>query len=246
MQIAKLNKSILEVSGQTASELLNGLITQEINKISPSNPIYCLFLNSKGRVLYSTIIYMLKENSFAIEIEPEQTMELAEHIHKYDIAQSLEISILDNLCVGITNEKSTDFFTDPRSEKLPFRGLVENNFVSNEEFLAEYENTRLQLAIPENQDFIKEKTLANELNIEQLNGVSFTKGCYLGQELTSRTKHIKSSKYSLISIPNEYNITQKNLTIFDNNKKVIGQTFSYNSKFVLATIKVGNKIEKIK
>lgn len=248
MPLAVLNKSILKISGDNAKSLLDGLMTQDINKISQNTPIYSLFLNTRGQVLFITIIYMLDENSLALEIEPELLMELAKHIHKHDLSKTVEFSQIDDSFIAISNNKEQGLLADPRSAQMPYRGIIKNKINSNSQLLEDYENTRLKLTIPENHDFIKEKSLVNDLNTEDLNGVSFTKGCYLGQEITSKTKHIKKTKNQLVSINNSnYKLTQSNLEIFNQDAKKIGQTFSYNSKFVLAIIKRGSEnLENLK
>ena len=237
MPIGVLNKSILHISGDSAETLLNGLITQDISLLEKQNSIYSLFLNNKGRVLFACIIYKLEQNSYAIEIEQEVLMDLAKHIHKYDLSKKAELSILEDKVIAISFDQTDGLYIDPRNEKLGYRGLVAKNTISDNSVIEQYEDLRLQLAIPNNNDFIKEKSLANDLNTEELNGVCFNKGCYLGQELTSKTKHIKQTKNHLVSLDNtKYNIKQNNLTIYLEDSKV-GYTFSYNCKFVLAIIK---------
>tara|TARA_Y100001960_G_scaffold332552_1_gene433519 strand:+ start:2555 stop:3298 length:744 start_codon:yes stop_codon:yes gene_type:complete len=245
MALAIINKSILKVSGEKAHSLLDGLTTQDMNKISLDNPIYTLFLNNKGRVLFNSIIYKLAENEYALEIEPELLMELAKHLHKFDMEKSVEFG-QEELAVAVSNEKLEGFYSDPRSEKLPYRGFIATDAKSDEEFLNEYENLRLELAIPDNNDFIREKSLANDLNTEELNGVSFTKGCYLGQEITSKTKHIRQTKNQLVCLDNTTLKAKNDQELFDLEDNKLGKTFSYNSKFVLAIIKRGSDTKNIK
>lgn len=238
MTTGLIKKSILNITGDTASDLLDGLITQNIKKATVSNPIYALFLNNRGRVLFSTIIYMIKQNSYAIEIEDELLMDLAKHIYKYDLTKKVEFSKNDELEIIISNKQIENTFEDPRSNKMPYRGLLNKNLKLNhsEDILTEYNNKRLENTIPENYDFIREKSLANDLNIEILNGVDFKKGCYLGQEITSKTKHIRETKNQLVSLKNNLNIQTQNTELFIDDIK-IGETFSFNDNFILAIIK---------
>lgn len=238
MPFGLINKSILIIKGENAANLLDGLITQDIKLVSENQPIYALFLNNKGRVLFSSIIYMLEQNTFALEVEDSLLMELAKHIHMFDLTKNVEFSKADDLQIAICDTKEQGFYEDPRSINLPYRSLVKlNTLISDNNFVQEYENSRLKLTIPENSDFIKEKTLANDLNIEDLNGISFTKGCYLGQEITSKTKHIRQTKNKLITLDNtKLKASKTNQDIYLDDVKV-GQTFSFNNQFVLAIIK---------
>lgn len=245
MALATVNKSILKISGEKAYSLLDGLTTQDMAKISLDTPIYTLFLNNKGRVLYNSIIHQLSPISFALEIEPELLMDLAKHLHKFDLSKTVEFS-QEELVVAISDTLEAGFKPDPRSKELPFRGFIAHETTQDHEFLNKYEDTRLELAIPENNDFIREKSLANDLNTEELNGVSFNKGCYLGQEITSKTKHIKQTKNQLVCLDNTILNAKYGQAIFNLNDEKIGQTFSYNSKFVLAIIKRGSDTKNIK
>ena len=244
MSFGLLNKSILKISGTTAKELLNSLITQDINKLSKDSPIYTLFLNNKGRVLFSSIIYELEENSYALEIAKEKLMALAKHIHKYDLSKKVEFSQLEDYQVTISNSEQDNLFKDPRHQELPFRGIIkkDNSLDIDNSLAEEYENLRLKLTIPEDFDFFYEKSLANDFNLEQLNGISFTKGCYLGQEITSKTKHIRPTKNKLVTLDNKlYNISSYACDIYNNDNTLIGQSFSYSNKYALAIVKRDTK-----
>ena len=239
MSLGLLNKSILKISGTSSKELLNSLITQDINNLTKQTPIYTLFLNNKGRVLFSSIIYELEENSYALEIAKEKLMDLAQHIHKYDLTKETEFSQLEDYCIAISHTQQDLLYKDPRNQQLPFRGIIKKdeslNF--NQPIDQEYENLRLKLTIPEDFDFIYEKSLANDLNLEELNGISFNKGCYLGQEMSSRTKHIKSTKNRLITLNNNrFSINNYGCDIY-NNEDLVGKSFSYNGNYALAIIK---------
>jgi folate-binding protein YgfZ len=238
MPFGLINKSVLIIKGENAASLLDGLITNDIKLASQDQPIFTLFLNNKGRVLFSSIIYMIEQNTYALEIEDNLLMELAKHIHKYDLTKKVEFSKADDLQIAISDTKHDNLTLDPRSNKLGYRGLIAKDTLDfDATFAQEYENTRLKLTIPGNTDFIKEKSLANDLNLEELNGISFTKGCYLGQEITSKTKHIRETKNKLITLDNnKHKVEKTNCEIFLDDTKV-GQTFSFNNQFVLAIIK---------
>lgn len=243
-ELAILNKSLLVISGNHALNVLNNITTQDISQINNQEFGYTLFLNNKGRVLFSCIIYKASQNTFYIEIEPELLMDLAKHINKYDMEKSLDISIAEDKVSVISFNKQENFSPDPRNNKLPYKAILDKkDLSSNKDILDKFENLRLELAIPENHDFIHEKSLANDLNIEELNGVSFTKGCYLGQELTSKTKHIKDTKNQLICLDNTMHKVSTNNCIVYLNEQKVGQTFSFNSTLVLAIIKRSSKDE---
>lgn len=241
MSIAIINKALLLISKTDLDKLLNGLITQNIQNLNKQNPIHTLFLNNKGRVLFCSIIYMLNKNNYILETTKEQLMPLAKHIHKYDLDKSAQFQDVSNdYNIIISEEKLPFTFPDPRSEQLMFRGLVAKNDIKNitinKNLIAKNETTRLKIGLFEQNDYIFEKTLANTLNPESFNAIDFNKGCYLGQEITSKTKHIKPTKDILIALNNIYNIKKPGETLLLQDQEV-GKTFSFDKHFVLAIIK---------
>lgn len=233
------DKNLIEVSGKDSAALLQGLITNDIDKLTSnsSGSIYTMFLNTKGRVMYDSIIYKLPgTESYILEIDKASKTTLVKHILMYRLRKDVKVDIVDDKyaiwvrfnpelvptnhyqlqsvveenrvpcsadnSTGIGNILSMENgilteFQDPRHDILGSRFLVnlqrsedvmKNLFVGQSN--VSYRMFRYRLGIAEGPE---ELPIGNcfplEANCDYLRGVSFDKGCYIGQELTARTHH---------------------------------------------------------
>jgi hypothetical protein len=92
-------------------------------------------------------------------------------------------------------------FPDPRLAELGVRSIgATAEMPANLAGSHQYHETRLELGVPEAGDFGSEKIFALDAGLEELHGVSFTKGCYVGQELTSRMKHRATARKRILTV----------------------------------------------
>ena len=107
------------------------------------------------------------------------------------------------VCIGFS-EKPTDAFVDPRCEQLGWRQYYLNNLIPRDsiDFKREaYDKLRVKYCIPEtNIELIRDKTFILEAGFDRLSGVSFTKGCYVGQEVTARMRHKTELQKGLVKV----------------------------------------------
>jgi transferase CAF17, mitochondrial len=194
--------------GET-SQFLQGLITNDINHLSKDNScIYALFLGRNGRVLYDSIVYKtssqdLEKDEFLIECDNSIVPNLIKHLKIYRIRKNIDISISDEhdlYCFDAESPQSSSselrLFSDPRLKSIGSRIIaqkgfdVKNNLKLNEASNDDYVQHRYKLGICEGViDLPPDKALPLESNCDYMHGVSFHKGCYIGQELTARTHH---------------------------------------------------------
>uniref|UniRef100_A0A6V7MBY0 Uncharacterized protein n=1 Tax=Bracon brevicornis TaxID=1563983 RepID=A0A6V7MBY0_9HYME len=258
------SRSLISIKGPESSDFLQGLITNDIRHLSEGIPnIYTLFLNTRGRVLYDTIIYKsLEENTFLIEVDAAATNDLQKHLKMYKLRRKVDISSLEdkmkvwasfetdfdveNLekskfegrifpCGSLTNTSTkilddVMIFKDPRIPNYSLRILSQEN-VSREEIAKKldfddlkvqndmnYRAFRYRLGIGEGVDDLSPgKSFPLEINCDYMHGVSFHKGCYIGQELTARTHHTGVVRKRLMPL------------IFDN---LPSKTFNYDENVI--------------
>ena len=208
-----LSRSLIRCSGAKieTSQFLQGMITNDMNHLSKETScIYALFLNKGGRVLYDSIIYKMPskevdQESFLVECDSSIATSLAKHLKLYRVRRKIDITISDEhdvWClegsgnsIKVSNEISV--FTDPRLKTIGSRIITpKNHNLKNtlgdvqEGTPADYAVHRYKLGICEGvTDLLPEKSLPLESNCDYMHGVSFHKGCYIGQELTARTHH---------------------------------------------------------
>lgn len=208
-----LSRSLIRCVGAKTetSQFLQGMITNDMNHLSQeSSCIYALFLNKAGRILYDSIIYKTSspdenKEAFLIECDNSIASNLAKHLKLYRVRRKIDISVSDELNLWCLQEPSKEVksssglavFTDPRLKDVGLRIItakdqnIKDSLGSIQEgTLDDYATHRYKLGICEGiVDLPPEKSFPLEANCDYMHGVSFHKGCYIGQELTARTHH---------------------------------------------------------
>lgn len=205
------SRRILSVSGKDTLSFLQGLTTQEV---SATTPKYTAFLNHKGRLLFDGMLIPQTEDSIYVDTHHSCEKPLLNHLAKYKLNSDVDLANISGECSVVNaytlNEvKLTELlsrysdisYIDPRTRHMGVRILLFNDELDEE--LAwlhrwgleidqdSYEFTQSVLGVPSfPKELIFQETLPMESNLDKLNGVSFHKGCYLGQELTARV-HFK-------------------------------------------------------
>lgn len=198
------HRAVLEIQGEDKAPFLQGLISNDIDQVSPVRAIYATLLSPQGRFLYDFFI-MEKEGAYFLDVEAERLPALIKKLSLYKLRSQVTLTPRPDLKVfalwgedmakklGLKEEKGhahADLYMDPRLLELGVRGMGEVPPFQTTP-LEEYEVHRLKLGVPEGgRDLIPEKSILLESGLDELNAISWTKGCYIGQELTTRTKFL--------------------------------------------------------
>jgi folate-binding protein YgfZ len=168
------------------------LITNDIGRLAPNAPLYAALLTPQGKVLFD---FLLSEESGIVFLDcaAASSQALLKRLTLYRLRAKVELSLRDDLRV-LWNQGGSP---DPRLPELGTRRIAQTN---GQETSAEYLLHRLGLGVPEGGDFGSDKIFALDAGLEELNGVSFDKGCYVGQELTARMKHRGTARKRLLPI----------------------------------------------
>ncbi len=210
------DRAILYINGEDAKEFLQNLISNDINKVNDLNSCFSSLLTPQGKFLYEFII--VKHNSgYILDCEKPQAEELFKQLSLYKLRSKVEILNLSNefVVAAFSHEKFLTFdeakdqpgytikyredpiFLDPRNKDLGARLIInlEKLYLSLKKLglhdtnLKEYYSLSHSLGIvPKDLNKLKDKLFGIECNFEELNGIDFKKGCYVGQENTARIK----------------------------------------------------------
>ena len=210
------DRAILYISGEDAKEFLQNLISNDINKVNKENSCFTSLLTPQGKFLYEFIIVKHKLG-YLIDCEKTQAEGLFKQLNLYKLRSKVEILNLSNefVVAGFSYEKFLTFdeaknqsgFTikyredpillDPRNKLLGARLIInlEKLYLSLKKLdlrnadLKEYYSLSHSLGIvPKDLNKLQDKLFGIECNFEELNGIDFKKGCYVGQENTARIK----------------------------------------------------------
>jgi|TARA_B110000495_G_scaffold35069_1_gene27878 folate-binding protein YgfZ len=192
---AKRNRTIIEISGEETLKFLQGLITNDIDKLD-KGIIYAAMLTPQGKYFVDFFIVAYK-GRILIDVSKEVSDDLQTKLLLYRLRTKVDI-IKTNISVstGIDNPP-LGAFNDPRHAALGWRSYETSSI--NQDI--DWKKLRVKHGIPEtNIELIRDKTYILEASFEKLNGVDFKKGCYVGQEITARMKHKTTLKKGLIKV----------------------------------------------
>ena len=210
------DRAILYINGEDAKEFLQNLISNDINKVSNVNSCFSSLLTPQGKFLYEFIIVKHK-SGYILDCEKPQAEELFKQLSLYKLRSKVEILNLSNefVVAAFSHEKFLTFddaknqpgytikyredpiFLDPRNKDLGARLIInlEKLYLSLKKLdlqdanLKEYYSLSHSLGIvPKDLNKLKDKLFGIECNFEELNGIDYKKGCYVGQENTARIK----------------------------------------------------------
>ncbi|XP_072508999.1 putative transferase CAF17, mitochondrial [Notamacropus eugenii] len=186
---------------------------------APARAHYAHFLNVQGRTLYDVILYRLHESqeeepNFLVEFDSSVSGAFQNHLKLYKIRRKVTISLCPDLSLwAVLPHAATEGLAmpslekgvkpvvltpDPRAACMGWRLIIRKEDMAQNAVptthirsVKEYHKHRYQKGIPEGiKDLPPGVALPLESNLTFMNGVSFTKGCYIGQELTARTQHM--------------------------------------------------------
>ncbi len=234
------DRVILKIAGEDRKSFLQGLITNDINLLDEgNNAIYSCLLNNKGQYLFDFFIIEDGDN-LLLDIDRDRVERFAKILKIYKLRSKVSLEILDSKIYWMLDNNFTDaiVYQDTRSDKMGYR-LITDVDIDTDDAKLSYETYRIKNQIPKSgQDLIIEKSTLLECNIDKLNGISWSKGCYIGQEVTARMHYkgtLKKRLYS-IEIKEEFELENENY-IYMNDKK-IGNISSFNSGFGLALLNI--------
>jgi folate-binding protein YgfZ len=210
------DRGILAVSGPDRRPFLQGLVSNDVDKVGPTAARYAAFLTAQGKYLYD---FMMAEagESIWLDTEAARLGDLKRRLSIYRLRTKASLDEQSGLCVaavfgaealaalalpsqpGAARPYGSGIvFVDPRLAALGARAILPldgarallGNAGISETGFDSYDRLRLSLGVPDgSRDLILEKSILLEAGFDELNGVDWQKGCYIGQELTARTKY---------------------------------------------------------
>ena len=242
------DRAILYINGEDAKEFLQNLISNDINKVSDVNSCFSSLLTPQGKFLYEFIIVKHK-SGYLLDCEKPQVEDLYKQLCLYKLRSKVEILNLSNefVVAAFSHEKFLTFdtakdqpgytikyredpiFLDPRNKNLGARLIInlEKLYLSLKKLdlhnaeLKEYYSLSHRLGIvPKDLNKLKDKLFGIECNFEELNGIDFKKGCYVGQENTARIKLKNKLSKRLLPIEIIEGSLSENESIFNNNVEI--------------------------
>jgi hypothetical protein len=184
------------LSGEDVCGFLQGLVTHDTALLAPARPLWAGLLTPQGKALFDFILWADGDDVLA-DCEADQAEGLRKRLTLYRLRRPIRIEREEQLAVHWSRDDGPTH--DPRLPELGFRWLA-----PADEPASGWLPHRLSLGVPEGAaELGQDKTLWLECNAAELNGVSFTKGCYVGQENTARMNYRSKVNRRLVVVPTD-------------------------------------------
>jgi len=210
------DRGFIQVKGVEAKDFLQNIVTNDVEKVTNSSTIFSSILTPQGKYLFEFFILKLKD-SYLIECEKESAEEIIKLLNYYKLRSKVDFINLNNKYVALvislekfkeidssnlSKEKTINYeddlmYIDPRNDKLGAKIIskIETTQIKTKKLNLivadknKYYEKSFGLGVPQiNLNKLKDKIFGIENNLDELNGIDFKKGCYVGQENTSRIK----------------------------------------------------------
>ncbi len=220
-------RGALEVAGDDRVAFLQGLVSNDVTKADPSHAIFAALLTAQGRYLFDFFIVAIGEALY-LETEAARLGDLQRRLAVYKLRSRVTLADASSRlavaagwgtgslpALGVAGPGDAKPFAggvayaDPRLPELGLRFLVSHasgcaaieqaGFSRTD--ASDYDRHRLAIGVPDgSRDLAIEKALLLESGFDELNGIDWQKGCYMGQELTARTKYRALAKKRLLPV----------------------------------------------
>ena len=187
MPIARLNsRAVIAVTGPDARHFLHNLLTQDVETIAAAELRFGALLTPQGRLMVDVMIWG-QDDGVLLDVPADSRDGLVQRLSMYKLRADVQIAADDRPVLVAWGDVPDDFIADPRLAGLGGRAIGADTLPNATE--TDWHAHRLSLGVAEAAyDAPKDKTYPIEANFDLMNGIDFHKGCFVGQETTSRMK----------------------------------------------------------
>jgi folate-binding protein YgfZ len=228
------DRGVVRVAGDEARTFLNGLLTADVTQVTPQSARYAALLTSQGKIIVDCIV---AEDAHGLLLDCPRALaaSLVEKLKSYklrakvtidDLSQSLGVLAIWD---GAGNITQGLIYADPRLPALGRRAILPTSLAAQAAAdlgvqltdASAYETHRIALGVPRGGlDFAYGDAFPHEADMDQLNGVDFDKGCYVGQEVVSRIEHRGTARNRVVPVTTEERIPGAGVPVMAGDKQV--------------------------
>lgn len=189
------SRRLLRLSGADTCDFLQGLITNDVAKVD-QGLVYAALLTPQGKYIADFFV-SADGDDLLLDADAAQADALATRLSMYKLRADVQITPLELHVHRGLGEAPSDGFADPRHAALGWRAYRTQQSSEND---TDWNAIEVAHVIPKSGIELTPDTLILEVGFEQLNGVDFRKGCYVGQEVTARMKHKTELRKGLVQV----------------------------------------------
>ena len=225
-------RAILSVRGPEAGHFLHNVLTSDIDHLAEGQATYAALLTPQGKILFDMLV-LRQGDGYLIDCAAGQRADLMKRLAMYKLRAKVEIAARDDLAAGVSPAEVPGSYRDPRSPGIGWR------IIGTPQGEAEgYDPARIAAGLADTSaDLGSGEFCPHEANLDQLGGVNFKKGCYVGQEVVSRMEHRGRARSRILPVVLEGAAPPKGTDIRSGEKQ-IGTLLSSSGSSALALIRL--------
>jgi folate-binding protein YgfZ len=186
------DRAVIELSGADRVDFLQGLVSNDVTLAGPGRAVWAALLTPQGKWLADFFIFA-ESDRLLLDAEATQAGSLVQRLSRFRLRSKVALAVLPDLAIhagwGDAPLPAGTAAPDPRHPEAGWRALLPAAAPADAT-PEDYDRHRLALGLPDGaRDLEAEKSVLLEAGFDELDGISWSKGCYMGQELTARTKY---------------------------------------------------------
>lgn len=212
------DRGIVKVTGDSARSFLHGLVTADMLKLAPGGARFCALLTPQGKIIVDFIVTEAPAaagGGFFLDTGLARVATLVEKLNMYKLRAKVIIEDLSEtlgVLAAWDGNGTTKYglcYADPRLSALGLRAMISPHLAAAAATelgaslvaASDYDAHRIALGVPQGGiDFSYGDAFPHETDMDQLGGIDFTKGCYVGQEVVSRMEHRGTARTRVVPI----------------------------------------------
>jgi len=240
MFILARDRALISLAGADRTNFLQGIVSNDVTKATAERAVYAAFLTPQGKYLHDIFI-AAQDERLLIDCEAGRRADLLRRLSMYKLRAKVSLAEENGLAIGLhfgpgaleslglppeagRSQAAGDgvVFVDPRLAALGARAILPPAEMPAESgSAADYDRLRLSLGVPDgSRDLPVEKAILLENGFDELNAIDWDKGCYMGQELTARTRYRGLVRKRLLPVAIEGEAPAPGTALLQNDKEM--------------------------
>jgi folate-binding protein YgfZ len=240
MQVRR-DRAVLSLAGAETENFLHNLVTAYVLGLTDGEARYGALLTPQGKILFDFFVVKTAEG-YLLDCAASQLEELTKRLMFYRLRAKVAITERKDLEVGVAPERPLGMtaYADPRTALIGWRIIAEKGTLP---LGTGYDGVRIALGLADSDgDIGSGELFPHEANLDQLGAVSFTKGCYIGQEVVSRMEHRATGRSRILPVTFEGAVPPRGMAI-KSADKTVGSVLSSAGNAALALLRLDRMAE---
>lgn len=200
-----MDRGVVRLSGETVRDFLQGLVTCDVRNLSAETPAFGALLTPQGKILFDFLMFA-DGDAILLDCARDQVEALVKRLKFYRLRAKIEIEDIsaDSMVLaGWGDDAVSPGTSDPRLAALGRREIAQN-VLETSAHMRDWDAHRIRLGVPEGgKDYGFGDAFPHEAELDQLGGVDFKKGCFVGQEVVARMEHRGTARSRIVPVRGE-------------------------------------------